>query len=71
MIQLVLVFCLAASSATCKEVHPMFEYPLTLMGCVTQAQVVAAQELSDRFDLQGYQLARWRCEIGKRQDATL
>ncbi len=71
MVQLVLVFCLAASATTCKEVHPIFEDPLSLMGCVTQAQLVAAQELSDRFDLQGYQLARWRCEIGKPQDAKL
>jgi hypothetical protein len=34
----------------------MFENPLTLMSCVTQAQVVAAQELTDRLDLQGYHL---------------
>jgi hypothetical protein len=71
MVQLILVFCLAASATTCKEVRPVFEDPLTLMGCVTQAQVVAVQELSDRLDLQGYQLARWRCEIGKPQDAEL
>jgi hypothetical protein len=71
MVQLILVFCLATSATTCKEVHPMFEDPLTLMGCVTQAQVVAVQELSDRPDLQGYRLARWRCEIGKPQDAEL
>jgi hypothetical protein len=71
MVQLVLVFCLVASATTCKEVRPMFEDPLTLMGCVTQAQVVAVQELSDRFDPQGYQLVRWRCEIGKQQGATL
>lgn len=71
MVQLVLVFCFVTSATTCKEVRPMFEDPLTLMGCVTQAQVVAVQELSDRFDLQGYQLVRWRCEIGKQQDATL
>jgi Cyclin-dependent kinase inhibitor 3 (CDKN3) len=71
MVQLILVFCLAASGTTCKEVHPIFEDPLTLMGCVTQAQVVAVQELSDRLDLQGYQLARWRCEMGKPLDAQL
>ncbi len=71
MVQLILVFCLAASATTCKEVRPIFENPLTLMGCVTQAQIVAVRELSDRLDLQGYQLARWRCEIGKRPGADL
>lgn len=63
MVQLVLVFCLAVSANTCKEVRPLFEDELTLMGCLTRAQFVATNELAERLDLQRYRLARWRCEV--------
>jgi hypothetical protein len=70
MVQLVLVFCLAVSANTCKEVRPLFEDELTLMGCVTQAQFAATHELAERLDLQGYRLARWRCEVGRPRETS-
>ncbi len=62
MIQLVLTFCLAASGNTCMTVRPPFEqgYP-SLISCMAAAEVIAADMLRDRLDLQGYRLARWRC----------
>jgi hypothetical protein len=66
MVQLVLIFCLAASSNSCKTLHPPFqEGYASLMGCMMQAEFVASEELRDRLDLQGYKLARWRCESGR------
>jgi hypothetical protein len=65
MIQLVLIFCLTGSGTDCKAVHPPFAEPYgSMQACMLQAEQVAAQELSDRLDLQGYRLARWRCEPG-------
>ncbi|MGH7069770.1 MAG: hypothetical protein ACREFO_07115 [Acetobacteraceae bacterium] len=62
MIQLVLIFCLATSGASCKTLRPAFEqgYP-SLMGCMTAGQFVASKMLDDRLDLQGYRLSHWRC----------
>ncbi len=62
MIQLVLTFCLALSGTTCKTVHPPFQQGYSsLMGCLTAGQLIAAEMLRDRLDLQGYRLARWHC----------
>lgn len=65
MIQLVLTFCLAASSHACMTVRPPFEqgYP-SLRSCTTAAEMVAAEMLRDRLDLQGYRLDHWRCGPG-------
>jgi hypothetical protein len=72
MVQLVLIFCLAASSNSCKTVHPPFQEPYaSLMGCMTQAQFIASEELRNRLDLQGYKLARWRCESGRQPGQSM
>lgn len=62
MIQLALLFCLAASATTCKTVVPPFQqgYP-SLLACNVAGQFVAIEMLRDRLDLQGWRLARWRC----------
>lgn len=66
MVQLVLIFCLATSGTSCRTVHPLFhDQYASMMGCVMQAELVAVEELRDRLDLQGYRLARWRCESGQ------
>ena len=65
MVHLVLVFCLATSPNSCKQVPPPFGQSYgSLMGCMTQAEFVASDMLRDRLDLQGYRLARWRCTEG-------
>ncbi len=66
MVHLVLVFCLAGSGASCKTVHPSFAEPYgSAEACELQAEQVAVQELSERLDLQGYRLVRWRCVPGE------
>ncbi|HUC16418.1 MAG TPA: hypothetical protein VMA37_01890 [Acetobacteraceae bacterium] len=65
MVQLVLIFCLVGSGTSCKAVRPPFAEPYgSMQSCMLQAEQVAEQQLSDRLDLQGYRLARWRCEAG-------
>ncbi len=65
MIQLVLTFCLAASSHTCMTVRPPFEQGYgSLRSCTMAAEKIAAEMLRDRLDLQGYRLERWRCGPG-------
>jgi hypothetical protein len=72
VVQLVLVFCLATSPNSCKQVRPPFDQPYaSMMGCMTQAEFVASDMLRDRLDLQGYRLARWRCTEGGLQGAAL
>jgi hypothetical protein len=65
MIQLVLTFCLAASSTSCMTVRPPFERGYaSLRSCMIAAEFIAADMLRDRLDLQGYRLERWRCGPG-------
>ncbi|GAN76322.1 hypothetical protein [Acidisphaera rubrifaciens] len=71
MIQLILVFCLSAGGASCKEVHPMMDGLDTPDACMRSAEIVAIDELHTRLDLQGYQLASWRCIIGGHDERAL
>ncbi len=58
MVQLVLIFCLAASPASCREERPVVEQ-LSLMTCMVQGQQIAQELLADRPK---WMLSRWRCE---------
>jgi hypothetical protein len=65
MVELVLIFCLAGTGASCKSVRPRYEPPYpSMQACFLEAEQVATRELSDRLDLQGYRLAGWRCVQG-------
>lgn len=66
MIEMVLVYCLAAAPAKCQEQRPVFEEPLTAMGCLIGAQETAQKWLAEHPD---WQLSGWRCETGHRQRA--
>ena len=62
LVQLVLVYCLAAEPSRCVEQRPVPEQPgLGLTACMAGAQPAAARWLADRPD---YVLARVRCEVG-------
>lgn len=64
LVQLVLVYCLAAEPSRCVEQRPVAEEPgLGLMACVTGAQHEAARWLATRPH---YVLARFRCELGSK-----
>jgi hypothetical protein len=58
MVQLVLIFCLAASPTSCREERPVVEQ-LSLMTCMVQGQQIAQELLADRPK---WLLSRWRCE---------
>jgi len=66
MVQLVLIYCLAAHAAVCAEQRPVLEQPLTLSGCVVGAQQAAAAYIAEHPE---WRLERWRCEIGKPREA--
>ena len=64
LVQLVLVYCLAAEPSRCVEQRPVPEQPgLGLMACIAGAQPAAARWLADRPDCV---LARVRCEMGSK-----
>ena len=65
LVQLVLVYCLAAEPSRCVEQRPVPEQPgLGLMACIAGAQPAAARWLEGgRPD---YVLARVRCEMGSK-----
>jgi hypothetical protein len=65
MVQLVLVYCLLSNGASCVERRPLLEDSPSLMSCMTEAQPIAAQFLTEHPT---YRLASWRCEIGKREE---
>lgn len=58
MVQLVLVFCMLASPAECREERPMMQ-DLTMTGCMVQGQQVASVWLAEHPN---WALSRWRCE---------
>ena len=64
LVQLVLVYCLAAEPSRCTEQRPVPEQPgLGLMACVAGAQPEAARWLAAHPH---YVLARVRCEMGNK-----
>jgi len=58
LIELVLVVCLALSPLECREERPVVEAN-SVMACMTQGQMVAAQWLSQH---PAFTLSRLRCE---------
>jgi hypothetical protein len=58
MAELVLVFCLLSSPASCQEERP-FLGQLPLMACLVQGQQYATEWLADHPK---WQLSGWRCE---------
>lgn len=67
MIQLVLVLCLSASPTSCVEDRPMPEQAFTMSSCLSSsaAQQAAVEWMQEH---PGYELRRWKCEIGKREE---
>ena len=64
LVQLVLVYCLAAEPSRCVEQRPVPEqHGSGLMACMAGAQPEAARWLVTR---PGHILARVRCEMGSR-----
>lgn len=71
MVQLVLLFCLLDGSH-CVERRPVFDEPLTLIGCMVGGQRAGAQFLENHADLAGrYRLSSWRCELGRRPERAV
>ena len=67
LVQLVLVYCLAAEPSACAEHRPLPEEPgQGLMACVMGAQPEAARWLARHPQ---YVLTRYRCEVGNRPPA--
>ncbi|CAH2601204.1 conserved protein of unknown function [Rhodovastum atsumiense] len=65
MVQLVLIYCLAANATSCVEKRPLLADMNGLAACMVAAQPMAAEFIAGHPD---YRLARWRCEIGKRPE---
>lgn len=64
LVQLVLVYCLAAEPARCVEQRTLPAEPEAgLAACLVAAQPEAARWLSTHPD---YVLSRYRCEMGQR-----
>ena len=53
-----MVVCLATSPMECREERPVVDVN-SVMACMTQGQIVAAQWLSQH---PSFRLSRWRCE---------
>ena len=67
LIELVMVVCLAAFPAECREERPATEIA-SVMACATQGQMVAAQWLSEH---PAFTLSRWRCEVNVPRQAKI
>jgi hypothetical protein len=67
VIELVLVVCLAASPTECREERPLTEIH-SVMGCASQAQMVAAHWVSQH---PAFTLSRWRCEVNLPQQKRI
>ncbi len=59
MIELVVVYCLAADPKQCVEQHSPLDSPLP-MTCMVAGQQQAAAYV---WEHPKYRLARWRCEV--------
>jgi hypothetical protein len=68
MVQLVLIYCMIANSAVCKEARPMMDGSLSLMGCMTAAQQTAATWVDEHPQ---WRLASWKCQVGVPEEARL
>lgn len=60
---LILVFCLVAEPADCREVQPSLE-PMGLHECMIAGQVEGAKWLDEH---PSWRLERVKCEIGERR----
>ncbi len=65
MVELVLVYCLAADASACVERRPMLDAVSSPMACLTEAQPLAAAYLAEHPK---YRLSTWRCEIHNRPE---
>jgi len=67
LVQLVLTYCLVAEPMRCVDHRPISD-PTSEAGlhsCVLGAQPEAARWLTEH---PGYELRRWRCEMGRREE---
>ncbi len=68
MIQLVVVYCMVANANVCTEKRPVFEEPLSLMGCMTTGQQAAATYVNEH---PLWRLSTFRCEVDVPRHAQL
>lgn len=68
MVQLVIVYCMISNASICTEKRPMFEQPISLMGCMTTGQQTAATYVDEHPQ---WRLVKFRCEIDVPRDARL
>ena len=66
MIDLVLVYCLAAAPDRCLERRQPLDPTANLIQCTMSAQVSAQDYLRSH---PAYQLRRWRCEMDKPRES--
>lgn len=66
MVQLVLVYCLVASPATCREQRPIIDGGISAMACMVGGQQAGARWVIEH---PRWFLARWRCEIGRPRES--
>ena len=67
MIELVLVYCLAADAKSCVERRPVLDDVSGPMACMTAAQPLAAAYLAEHPK---YRLSTWRCEVRSRKERS-
>lgn len=67
LIELVMLVCLAAAPAECREERPATEIN-SVMACATQGQMVAARWLAEH---PAFTLSRWRCEVNVPRQAKI
>jgi hypothetical protein len=65
VVELVLVYCLAADASACVERRPALDAASGPMACMFQAQPLAAAYLAEHPK---YRLSTWRCEVRSRPE---
>ncbi len=68
MVQMVLIYCMIGQPSLCTEQRPMFEQPLSMMGCMISAQQTAATYVQEH---PAWTLSRFRCEQDRPREARI
>ena len=60
MYELVVIACLIAQPAACREVHLPFQQAMGMRACMHEAQFRMVEWVRDR---PGWAIRRWRCDL--------